>query len=175
MFLSFPCSDEVAFLNGSECGECGHECYGNNGPEQHRCGKEEKKSRQFVGLRVWKAEPFADDQCRYLIDELDGDYDPGPDPEPCRNLHDGDQPYGAASDKADVCHTVQHGTGFTLGMKLPRQITVQHITDAAETVGYPECCTCRIKQKKADGSENSERRDYVWNLLHIPDTQMTSI
>ena len=115
---------------------------------------------------------FADNQCRYLIDELDSDYYPCPDPQPCRNLHNGNQPYCAASDKADVRHTIQNGTGFTLGVQPPRKITIQHITDAAETIDYPECHTCRIKQKKADGSENSERRDYVWNTLHTSRFQL---
>ena len=156
----------MPFLYGSEGSDPGHNRKGDNGPEQHRYGQEEKKTCHFVGRGVRKAKPFADNQCRYLIDGLDGDDSPCPDPQPCRNLHNGDQPYCAASDKADVRHTIQHSTAFALSVQFPRQVTIQHITDAAETIDYPECHPCRRKQKKTDGPEDSECRDYVRNTLH---------
>ena len=118
-----------------------------------------------------EAEAFADNQCRYLTDDFNGDNYPSPNPQPRRNVQNGYQPYCAASDKADVRHTVQHGTGLTFGVQFPRQVTIQHITDAAKTIDDPECRTCRIKKQKADGPEDSERRDYVWDT----DNQMTSI
>jgi hypothetical protein len=34
----------------------------------------------------------------------------------------------------------------------------------------PEYHACRMKKQKEEGSKNSERRDYVWDML-----QMTSI
>ena len=156
----------MPFLNCGERSGSGHKCNGDNGPENRRDSEEEQKTNQFVGSGMREAEPFADNQCRYLIDKFDGDYHPCPDPQPCRDLHDGNQPYRAASDKADVRHTVQHGTGLTLSVQFPRQVTIQHITDAAETIDHPECHTCRRKQEKADGPGNSERRDNVWNSLH---------
>ena len=80
------------------------------------------------------------------------------------------QPYGAASDKADVRHTVQHGADLTLGVQFPRQVAIQHIAYAAETIDYPESRTCRIKEQQTDGPKDSKRSDYVWDALHFTST-----
>ena len=121
----------MSFLNGSESGDHGHECYGNDGPECHRHGKEEQQTRQSVGPGVWETESFADNQRGYLIDKFDQDNHPGPDPQPGRNLLNGYQFDSATRDEANIGHAVQDGTGLALGVQLPRKETIQHIADAA--------------------------------------------
>ena len=78
-----------------------------------------------------EAEAFADNQCRNLIDYLDGCNYPCPDPQPGRNPHKWYQPYSATGDKEEVRHTVKNGTGLALGAQFPRQVTIQHIAEAA--------------------------------------------
>ena len=139
-----PRPDQVPFLNGCECGDSGHEGYGNDGQECHRRRKEEQQSRQSVGQGVGEAETFIDCQRRYLIDKFDQDNRPGPNPQPRRNLKDRKQLDSAAHGEAEVRRAVQHGAGLGFGMQSPRQVPIDHITDAAQAIDYPESRPCRI-------------------------------
>ena len=143
----------MTFLDGRKGGDTCHDGDRDNGPEHHRDCYEEQKACQFVGLGVGKAETFVDDQCRYLIDNLDDDNQSRPDPQPGRNLKDRQQPYCATHYEADVRHAVQHGAGLALGMESPRQVPIDHITDAAQTIDYPESRTCRITEQQTGGPE----------------------
>ena len=120
----------MPFLNGGECGDAGHKGNGDNGPEHSRNKEEEQKTCYFVGLCVRKAKAFADNQRRNLIDDFDGDNDPCPNPQPCRDLQNGYQPYGAASNQADVRHAVQHGTCLAFSMQFSRKVPIHHIAQA---------------------------------------------
>ena len=143
--------NQTPFLNGGECGNTGHKCYGNQGPEHCRDSKEEQKTGQSVCCCMREAEAFEDSQCRNLIDDLDVDNYPCPNPKPYRNLHDGYQPYCATGDKADIRQTVQHGTGLTFGVQFPRKVPIYHIADAAYAIDYPESRTFRITEQQTDG------------------------
>ena len=79
----------MTFLNGGECSDDGNDGNGNNGPKRHRHSYEEKETRQFVGHGMREAEAFEDNQWRDLIDKFNHNYSPGPDPQPRRNLKDG--------------------------------------------------------------------------------------
>ena len=157
----------MTFLDGRKGGDTRHDGNGYNGPEHGWHREEEQKPSQSVCFCVREAEAFADDQCRNLIDNLDGDYYPGPDPQPCRNLHNGYQPYCAASHKADICPAGQHGSALALGMQFPSQVTIQHIADAAQAIDYPESRTCRITKQQAYSPKESKGSYYVWYLLHF--------
>ena len=114
-----------------------------------------------------KAKAFADNQRRNLIDDFDGNNDPCPDPQPCRNQKYGDQPYCAASDKADVRHAVQLSTGLTLGVESPRQVPIDHITNAAQAIDYPESRPRRITEQQTGGPKESEGSDYIGNVTQL--------
>ena len=107
-----------------------------------------------------------DRQCGYLIAHLDEDNQSRPDPQPRRNMKDGQKPYCATRHEADVRHAVQHGAGLAFGVQSPRQVPIGHITDAAQAVDYPESSTCRINEQQANGPGQSEGRQYVGNVLH---------
>ena len=66
-----------------------------------------------------------------------------------RNMNNVYQPCCAASDKADIRHTVQNSTGFAFGVKFTRKVTIQLVADAAEAIDRPESRSCRITQKQA--------------------------
>lgn len=74
------CPDKVAFLNGGECSDASNDGNGDRGPEHSRDREEEQKTSQFVGFCVREAAAFADNQGRNLIDDLDGDNYPCPNP-----------------------------------------------------------------------------------------------
>ena len=162
--------DEMPFLNGGKGGDTRHDSHGDNGPENCRSGYEEQESRQFVGCSMREAETFENNKRRDLIDDLDGGNYPCPNPQPNGNLHNWYQPYCATSDKADVSHAVQQGTGLTLGVQFPRQVSIQHIADAAKTIDDPESHAYWINKQQTDGPGKSERRDYVWNTLQFIST-----
>ena len=44
--------------------------------------------------------------------------------------------------------------------------TIQHITDTAQAIDYPEYRTCRITKHQANCSKESEGGYYVGNMLH---------
>ena len=72
-----PRHDKVPFLDGGECGNAGEDDdggNGDNGPEERRDGEEEQKTCRFVGLCVGETEPFAENQCRYLIEKFYSGY-----------------------------------------------------------------------------------------------------
>ena len=77
---ALPCPDKVTFLNGGECGDDGNDGNGDNGPKHHRHSYEKQKTSQFAGHGMREAEAFVDNQGRNLIDDLDGDNYPCPDP-----------------------------------------------------------------------------------------------
>ena len=157
----------MTFLNGGECSDDGNDGNGNNGPKRHRHSYEEKETRQFVGHGMREAEAFADHQRRNLIDDFDGDNDPCPDPQPSWNLQNGDQPYCAASDKADVSHTVQHSTCLAFSVESPRQVPIDHITKAAQAIDYPESHPCRITEQQTGGPKESESSNYIGNVTQL--------
>ena len=162
-----PHPDEMPFLNGRKGSDTGNEGYGTNGPEHHRNCNEEQEPCQSVGRGVGEAEAFADYECRHLINKFDYDNQSCPDPQPRRDLHNGDQPYCTASDKADVRHAVQHGTGLALGVQFPRQIPIDHITDAAETIDYPKSGTCRMTEQQTGGPKESDGSYYVGDVFQF--------
>ena len=157
----------MSFLHGCESSDPGNKCNGDNGPERRRNKEEEQKTCHFVGLCVRKAEAFADNQRRNLIDDFDGDNHPCPTPQPCRNMQNGNQLYCAASDKTDISHAIQHSTGLTLGVESPRQISIDHITNAAQAIDYPESCICRIKEQQTGSPKESDGSDYVGNTTQL--------
>ena len=153
-----PFPDEVPFLNVRESGDHGHDGDGDDGPEHRRNCYEEQQTCQFVGQGMREAEMFIDGQCRYLIDKFDQDNHPGPDPQPRWNLKNGYQFHSATCDEANVGHAVQDSTGLALGVQLPRQVTIQHIADAAKSIDDPERHPCRTAKQQTEGSEKSECR-----------------
>ena len=157
----------MSFLNCGKCGEAGNDGNGDDGPGQGRNREEEKETCQFVGRGVREAEAFADNQRRNLIDDFDGDNDPCPNPQPCRNMQNGNQLYCAASYKADISHAIQHSTGLTLGVESPRQVPIDHITNAAQAIDYPESRPCRITEQQTGGPKESEGSDYIGNVTQL--------
>lgn len=110
---------------------------------------------------------FVDRKCRYLIAHLDDDNQPRPDPQPQWNLKDWQKSYSATRNKTDVCHAVQYCTGLTLGMPSPRQVPIDHITDPAQAIDYPESRTCQITEQETGGPNESEDSYYVGNVFHF--------
>ena len=82
-------------------------------------------------------------------------------------MQNGNQLYCAASDKADISHAIQHGTRLTFGVEFPRQVPIDHITNAAQAIDYPESRICRIKEQQTGSPKESNGSDYVGNATQL--------
>ena len=71
---------EVSFLNCCKSSYYCYDCNRNDAPVDCRNGNEKQESGQLIRYGMWKAELFDAGQCYYLIDNLDDDDDPCPDP-----------------------------------------------------------------------------------------------